>query len=276
MYSVEAIKNYILFLKNQCSLSITLHPMKNENLIMPSELMMFNIHDNSHCVYVKTFPEANRHCVKNQHKVFEKCKNEAFCGTCYAGVREFIYPIMKNGETVGFISVSGYKNENGESYLKKIAEKFNIPIENLKKSYKNLNDSFPEKKEIDVLIFPLLSMLELSYLKAENINESGDEIIIRYVRKHRCEDITIDTLCRKFSCSQSYISRLFKKHTGEGFREYLTKLRLNDAKMLLMHSTLSITEIAFSVGFCDSNYFSGVFKKNIGIPPRAYRKKYED
>ena len=60
--------------------------------------------------------------------------------------------------------------------------------------------------------------------------------------------------------------------TGKGFREYLTELRLTDAASLLRYSELSVTEIAYSVGFCESNYFSNVFKKQYGISPKDYRK----
>ena len=62
------------------------------------------------------------------------------------------------------------------------------------------------------------------------------------------------------------------RKTGQSFREYLVSVRLKAAKSLLCHSRLSITEIAFSVGFSDSNYFSNVFKAKEGITPGKYRK----
>lgn len=275
MYNISDIKNYILFLKNKCGLSITLHPINNEALIMASELMLFNIHDNSHCIYIKTFPEAQRHCVERQEKILEKCRGGAFCGTCYAGVREYVYPIIKNGDSIGFICVSGYTSQKGNQYLEKVSRDFSIPLENLKKTYHSLKSEMPEKEEIDTLILPLLSMLELAYIKAGGDDEPKHPIeqMLRYIRQHRAEDITIDDLCAEFSCSRSYISHFFKRYTGKSFREYLTELRINDAKSLLVHSRLSITEIAFSVGFKDSNYFSNVFKKNLGASPRSFRNK---
>lgn len=81
--------------------------------------MTFNIHDNSYCVYVKTFPEAQAHCIEKQCKIREKCRGGSFVGTCYAGVREYVYPIIKKGDVCGFISVSAYKTENADSYIKK-------------------------------------------------------------------------------------------------------------------------------------------------------------
>ena len=116
MDNITEIKNYILFLKEKCSLEITLHTYENEHLISSCELIAFNIHGNPHCIYVKTFPNAHKHCVERQSKIKDKCKNGPFCGTCYAGVFEYVYPICDGVSQVGFICVSGYRNNNCNSY----------------------------------------------------------------------------------------------------------------------------------------------------------------
>lgn len=70
-----------------------------------------------------------------------------------------------------------------------------------------------------------------------------------------------------------YIRRCFKSVVGLPPLEYMTKLRINQAKILLYQNPLlSIKEIALACGFCDSLYFSTCFKKHIGISPREYRK----
>ncbi|MBR2466907.1 MAG: helix-turn-helix domain-containing protein [Clostridia bacterium] len=275
MYDVTHIKNYILYLKNKCGLSVTLHPHGAEKLIIPSELMTFNIHDNSYCVYVKTFPEAQAHCIEKQCKIREKCRGGSFVGTCYAGVREYVYPIIKKGDVCGFISVSAYKTENADSYIKKTSERFGIPKGELSLAYASLNEKMPPKEEIDALVLPLSDMLELAYIKSEGDADASDELVgrvERYVKKNHTRNITLDDVCLEFSCSRSSISHLFKKRTGKSFREYLTDIRIEDAKTLLSYSGLSVTEIALSVGFSDSNYFSGVFKSSTGVTPMAYRR----
>ena len=98
------------------------------------------------------------------------------------------------------------------------------------------------------------------------------DAVVAYIRRYHKQNITMESLCAHFSCSRSKISHAFKSQLGVGFREYLTELRLSDAAGLLCYSDLSITEIAYSVGFCDSNYFSGVFKSRFGLSPTEYRK----
>ena len=133
----------------------------------------------------------------------------------------------------------------------------------------------PSKSELDTLIIPLCNMLELAYIRSEGepaLAHGTIEAVIPYIKRHHTEPITLDDICARFLCSRSYISHIFKKNTGKSFREYLTEIRLDDAKMLLTYSALSITEISFSVGFSDSGYFSSVFKKRFGISPASYRK----
>ena len=276
MYNISDIKDYILFLKSRLGLSVTLHPVSDETLIIPSELITFNIHDNPYCAYIKSFPNSHKHCVECQNKVREKSKSGSFCGTCYAGVSEYVYPISNGHETVGFISVSGYASENADSYMKSLERKYSIPLCVSSEAYKNLKKVMPDKNEIDTLITPLCNMLELAYIRSENSVYPDNSImakVIRYVKQYHTQPITLDDVCADFSCSRSYVSHNFKRNTGKDFREYLTDLRLDDAKTLLLYSNLSITEIALAVGFSDSNYFSNVFKKRVGISPITYRKK---
>ncbi len=275
MYDIKHIKNYILFLKKHCGLSVTLHPLGRESLILTSELITFNIHDNPYCVYVKSFPEAQKHCIKRQKKIIKKCEDGAFCGSCFAGVREFVYPIRNSQEVVGFISVSGYRSEHAESYIRSVAETYFIPIESLTAAYKTLKEQMPSKEEIDTLLIPLCNMLELAYVRSENDNKKEEcliDAVIRYIKQYHTQNIKIEDVCRQFACSRSHISHMFKQHTGKTFREYLTEIRLEDAKALLRYSELGVTEIAFSVGMGNSSYFSSVFKRYVGVSPAAYRK----
>ena len=273
---ITEIKNYIIFLKKDCDLAITLHPLENEHLISNSELILFNVHENPHCIYVKTFPAAFEHCIYRQKKILEKCKSGAFCGTCYAGVQEYVYPIYDSNSLVGFISVSGYKNKIYRSYIEKCSSKFNIPLESLQKTILSLKNKMPDKFYVDTLILPLTRMLELAYIKLSDMERSGNIIdeIIQYVNRHYQENITLEQICKVFARSRSCISHTFKSETGQTFREYLISVRLRSAKSLLLYSNLSVTEIAFSVGFNDSNYFSNVFKKHIGLSPVKYRNAH--
>ena len=276
MNNIAAIVNYIKFLTTSQGLSITLHPMLPDTIISSSELIHFNIHNNAYCLYLKSCKDAQSCCIKKQNKILEKCKVGSFTGTCHAGVKEFVYPISDGEKIIGFISVSGYKNEQANQYIKKISQNFNLPINELQKSYSTLKDEIPSKDFVDTLIEPLCNMLELTLLKSksnENLTLTLSQKIEAYIRKNHNRPIKADDICTEFSCSRSYISTIFKKETGFTIRDYINNLRINDAKILLHYSNLTVTQIAFSVGFSDSNYFTEVFKRYVGMSPLKFKNQ---
>ncbi|WP_176705879.1 helix-turn-helix domain-containing protein [Paenibacillus hemerocallicola] len=108
--------------------------------------------------------------------------------------------------------------------------------------------------------------LEENNVAAQSILQSMD-----YIRNHYHEPLERETLAKKASLSTSYFSVLFKKQTGYSPVQYITKIRLDKAKMLLRQKHLSISDVAREVGFQDPLYFAKVFSHEIGVPPREYR-----
>jgi two-component system response regulator YesN len=120
-------------------------------------------------------------------------------------------------------------------------------------------------------------MLELAYIKSQSNSKKAEsrlDTALRYIKQFHTQNITLNDLAHHLGCSRSSLSHTFKAELGKSFREYLTDLRINDAKSLLRYSALTVTEIAFSVGFSDSAYFSLVFKKSVGASPTEYRKSH--
>lgn len=114
--------------------------------------------------------------------------------------------------------------------------------------------------------------------------EEGDEHeIIRKVKniihEDLSQDLTVANLAARLYVTPNYLSRLFKKITGEGCNEYIVRKRIEKAKSLLETTTLKTGEIATMVGYHDMNYFSLAFKKHMGQSPTKYRnsvQKQED
>jgi two-component system, response regulator YesN len=75
--------------------------------------------------------------------------------------------------------------------------------------------------------------------------------------------------------NSSYICDLFKTQTGENFVDYLTKIRIEKAKVLLRNVKIKTYEVGQMVGYEDATYFSKVFKKVVGVSPSEYRNIVE-
>ena len=108
----------------------------------------------------------------------------------------------------------------------------------------------------------------------EDVRRPSIKKISAFLRQNYSSQITLCSVASDNFISPEHLSRLFKKSTGKGFNEFLSEIRLEEAKKLLeTENKLSISEIAYSCGFNDSNYFSDKFKKAYGIPPLRYRNE---
>ncbi len=95
-----------------------------------------------------------------------------------------------------------------------------------------------------------------------------------YIDAHYLDDaISLNTVANRVNLSPSYFSSIFRKGMNRTFVEYLTDIRLEKARELLMCSHLNSTEIAYRVGYKDPHYFGYLFKKSVGCTPREYRTR---
>lgn len=109
--------------------------------------------------------------------------------------------------------------------------------------------------------------------RSENRSESVVERAKKYIDENYHKDISLEDVSQKVDISSYYFSKIFKEETGENFIEYLTGLRMEEAKRLLEESDLSIKEVCSEVGYSDPNYFSRNFKKYAGVTPTEAREQ---
>ncbi len=107
----------------------------------------------------------------------------------------------------------------------------------------------------------------------EKQSSSSVERAKAYIAERYNKDISLDEVSKEVDISPYYFSKLFKEETGENFIEYLTGLRINKAKQLITGSDMSMKEICTEVGYSDPNYFSRIFKKNVGVTPTEYKDR---
>lgn len=97
----------------------------------------------------------------------------------------------------------------------------------------------------------------------------------RRIHEDLADDLTVASLAKQYYVTPNYLSRLFKRVTGEGCNEYIVRKRIEQAKSLLATTTLKVGEISIMVGYHDMNYFSLAFKKHIGVSPVRYREQMQ-
>jgi two-component system response regulator YesN len=117
-------------------------------------------------------------------------------------------------------------------------------------------------------------LIELSKRMLEHQQQDNNTIfeIAKYIQNHYHQDITLLEIAHHFYLSREYISRKFKQQFQVNVSDYISQLRVDKAKLLLLNPHLKIAQIAGMVGYDDEKYFSKVFKKLIGLSPNEYRK----
>ncbi len=98
--------------------------------------------------------------------------------------------------------------------------------------------------------------------------------ITRYLQKNLSQEISLAILSEEFKLNPQYISQLFKSEIGVVFLTYLTNIRLENAKKLLVSTSFSVAEVAEQCGYSDYRVFTKVFKRTEGITPSQFRKEF--
>ncbi|MFD2329084.1 helix-turn-helix domain-containing protein [Cohnella sp. GCM10020058] len=104
-------------------------------------------------------------------------------------------------------------------------------------------------------------------------NRSEIDAIISYMQRFYMENHTVESLAERCGIKAKRFSYLFSKYTGSFPIDYLIRHRLDRAKQLLAASDCAIFQVAESVGYADTHYFSRLFKKYEGCSPGEYRNR---
>ncbi|MDQ6419985.1 response regulator [Paenibacillus sp. LHD-117] len=124
----------------------------------------------------------------------------------------------------------------------------------------------------------MLSIIKSHTSESDSSTESLRKVIedvVSLIEKDYSRDISLEHLAKKVYLSPAYLSRLFKKYTGQSITKYITSIRLEKAAQLLMETNKKITDIYQEAGYQNFAYFSALFKNHYGKTPSEYREDDE-
>ncbi len=275
--TVKDILNYIEFLRESGFMVMLscFNPILDKFL---PDLIKYEPHLPTICSYLKSSPETREKCIRNKQKLNDLSPRETYYSCCWAGVEEYLIPIVYRDISICCINLSGFRG-----VLRKSEILFQKLINKLGKEfidrYTELSENPPDINMVEKITNPLKYMLYALYDECVVSKDAPANLYIdtlKYINDHYMEKLSIESIASELNYSASYLRYVFSKHSRKTVTEYLNSTRLSHAANSLKYTNNSITQIAFDCGFCDSNYFSTAFKKRHGISPTKYRKLYKN
>jgi AraC-like DNA-binding protein len=234
------------------------------------------------CSIISEKSRACASCLSVQEKLSECASEEAYTIGCPNGLSDTAVPVRLGDRLIGFLQTGQVFRKRPtqaqfERAAKQVAEwGVDIDRETLRQAF--FSTKVVPAKQHDAVV-KLLSIFaqHLSMLSNQVVvqHENAEPPVItrakEYIQEHQTENLRLGHVARACNTSTFYFCKMFKKATGINFTDYLSRVRIEKSKNLLLNPNLRVSEIAFEVGFQSLTHFNRVFKKILGQSPTEYR-----
>jgi AraC-like DNA-binding protein len=221
-------------------------------------------------------------CLQVQEQLSATATMESQTAVCPVGLSDTAVPVRLGDRVVGYLHTGQvFRRKPTEAQFERVVKlliEWGVEAnrETVRRTY--FSGKVVSAKQYDSVVKMLsifaqhLSMLSNQiYVQNENAEPQVITRAREYIHEHQGEKLSLQQVARAASTSTFYFCKLFKKVTGINFTDYLSRVRVERAKNLLLNPNLRVSEIAFDVGFQSLTHFNRVFKKILGQSPTEYR-----
>jgi AraC-like DNA-binding protein/ligand-binding sensor protein len=236
------------------------------------------------CALVLETSRACASCLQVQERLAAAAADEACTVSCPAGLCDTAVPVRLGDRLIGFLQTGQVfrKPPTREQFerTRRLVAEWGVPVDPSKLEQAYFNTRVVPSKQHEAVI-KLLSIFaqHLSMLSNQVVlqqDNSEPPVIARakeYIQEHQTENLRLGHVAKAVNTSTFYFCKMFKKVTGINFTDYLSRVRIEKSKNLLLNPNLRVSEIAFEVGFQSLTHFNRVFKKILGQSPTEYREQ---
>ena len=261
-------------------LPLTLRPLETWQLAHRHQA-----HENPFCAMMAQANRTCAACLEVQHRAVEGAKNGPETVTCFAGLCDTAVPIKLGEKTIGFLQTGQVAVEEAPSeaqfsgITRQIAEwGSQIDLKQLKKAYFNSKVLSGSQYAGAIRLLEIfgkhLSLVANQIALSEA--EAESPLVRRaraYIAGHHEDPVSLEEVAKAMHVSTFYFCKMFKKATGLTFTDYLGRVRVEKAKILLLNPHPRVSEIAYTVGFQSLTHFNRVFRHLTGESPTHFRDK---
>ena len=238
--------------------------------------------ENPFCAFVSQKSRACAACLQVRERLCENALIEPRTVICFSGLCETAIPVRLSDRLIGFLQTGQvFRKKPSRAHFERVAKQIaewgsDVDRDLLKKAYFSGKVVSRKQQESAVKLLAIyaqhLAMISNQVIIQQENAESP--VITRakdYICEHQSEKLSLGQVAKAVNMSAFYFCKMFKKITGVNFTDYLSRVRIEKAKNLLLNPNLRVSEIAFEVGFQSLTHFNRVFKKLLGQSPTDYR-----
>jgi AraC-like DNA-binding protein len=258
-------------------LAMTLRPVESWQLPLHGKR-----HENPFCALMAQKSRACAACLQVMEKLSQRATERAETVTCSVGMCDTAVPVRLGDRLLGFLQTGQvFRKKPTQAQFERTAKLVSeCGIETDRATLREAYFATPviSNAQHDSVV-KLLSIFaqHLSMLSNQVVVQQGNAeppVITRakeFINEHQTEELSLGQVAKAVNMSTFYFCKIFKKVTGINFTDYLSRVRIEKAKNLLLNPNLRVSEIAFEVGFQSLTHFNRVFKKILGQSPTEYR-----
>ncbi len=242
-------------------------------------------HENPFCALLAKSNKSCAACLEMQETLSESPGASPRTAVCFAGFSETSIPLRFGHQLVGFLQTGqvfvedGPTNDRFARTARQLMEwGLNTDLTRMEEAWFHTRVLSREQYE---------AMVRLVSIFGQHLSIVGNQILVQdrnaeppavvrakqFIAQHQDENLSLGQVAKAVNTSSFYFCKLFKKATGLNFTDYVSRVRIEKAKNMLLNPNARISEVAFAVGFQSLTHFNRVFRKVLGESPTEYRRR---
>jgi len=241
-------------------------------------------HESPYCGLMSEQSRACAVCLQMQERLSQAAAQDPHTMVCPAGLCETALPVRLGDRVIGFLMTGQvFRKKPSQSQFERTAAMvsergIHVEKERLKAAYFGTRVMSQAQQDSATTLLKIFAQ-HLSMLSNQVVvqQDNAEPPVITkakdYIRAHQAEELRLGQVAKAVNTSTFYFCKMFKKVAGVNFTDYLSRVRIEKSKELLLNPNLRISEIAYDVGFQSLTHFNRVFKRILGQSPTDYRLK---
>jgi len=240
--------------------------------------------ENQFCSLVAQRSRTSACCLQTQQSLTERAVQGPETTVCPFGLSDSAVPVRVGEQVVGYLQTGQvFRRKPTERQFQRVlslARQWGLDVEDTAMRQAFFSGRVLEGRQHDHIV-------KLLTIFAQHLSLISNQIVVQqrnveppvitkakeYIAAHQSEDLSLAQVARAANTSTFYFCKMFKRITGLNFTDYVSRLRVERARNLLLNKNLRVSEIAYEVGFQSLTHFNRVFKRILGVSPTQYRAK---